>query len=63
MDAPRCRRDRHDHRRDLTGSVDAMTTPNSDVDAVIFDFAGVLSTSPSEMMRRQIDESGGGSED
>ena len=35
-----------------------MTTPNPDVDAVIFDFAGVLSTSPGEMMRRQIDESG-----
>jgi len=58
MDTPRCRRDRHDRRRDLTGSVDAMTTPNPDVDAVIFDFAGVLSTSPGEMMRRQIDESG-----
>jgi len=35
-----------------------MTRPNPDVDAVIFDFAGVLSTSPGEMMRRQIDESG-----
>ncbi len=35
-----------------------MTTPNPDIDAVIFDFAGVLSTSPGEMMRRQIDESG-----
>ena len=35
-----------------------MTRPNPDVDAVIFDFAGVLSTSPGEMMRRQIDSSG-----
>jgi putative hydrolase of the HAD superfamily len=35
-----------------------MTTPNPDVDAVIFDFAGVLSTSPGEMMRRQIEQSG-----
>jgi len=35
-----------------------MTTPNPDIDAVIFDFAGVLSTSPGEMMRRVIDESG-----
>ena len=35
-----------------------MTRPNPDVDAVIFDFAGVLSTSPGDMMRRQIDESG-----
>lgn len=35
-----------------------MTRPNPDVDAVIFDFAGVLSTSPGEMMRRQIEESG-----
>ena len=58
MDTPRCCGDRHDRRRDLTGSVDSMTTPNRDVDAVIFDFAGVLSTSPGEMMRRQIDESG-----
>ncbi len=58
MDRARRCRDRHDRGRDLTGSVDAMTTPNPDVDAVIFDFAGVLSTSPGEMMRRQIDESG-----
>ena len=35
-----------------------MTRPNPDVDAVIFDFAGVLSTSPGAMMRRQIDASG-----
>ena len=35
-----------------------MTRPNPDVDAVIFDFAGVLSTSPGEMMRRQIEQSG-----
>lgn len=35
-----------------------MTRPNPDIDGVIFDFAGVLSTSPGEMMRRQIDESG-----
>ena len=42
----------------MTGSVGAMTRPNPDVDAVIFDFAGVLSTSPGEMMRHQIDQSG-----
>ena len=42
----------------MTGSVEPMTTPNPDVDAVIFDFTGVLSTSPGEMMRRQIDRSG-----
>ncbi len=42
----------------MTGSFEAMTRPNPDIDAVIFDFAGVLSTSPSEMMRRQIDDSG-----
>jgi epoxide hydrolase-like predicted phosphatase len=35
-----------------------MTRPNPDVDAVIFDFAGVLSTSPGAMMRRQIEASG-----
>ena len=35
-----------------------MSRPNSDIDAVIFDFAGVLSTSPGEMMRHQIDRSG-----
>jgi putative hydrolase of the HAD superfamily len=35
-----------------------MTKPNPDIDGVIFDFAGVLSTSPGEMMRRQIDQSG-----
>jgi putative hydrolase of the HAD superfamily len=35
-----------------------MTRPNPDIDAVIFDFAGVLSTSPGEMMRRQIEASG-----
>ncbi len=35
-----------------------MTRPNPDVDAVIFDFAGVLSTSPGDMMRRQIEQSG-----
>jgi len=46
----------------VTGNVDPMTRPNPDVDAVIFDFAGVLSTSPAEMMRRQIDESGIGIE-
>ncbi len=39
-------------------SVRRMTRPNPDVDAVIFDFAGVLSTSPGAMMRRQIDASG-----
>jgi putative hydrolase of the HAD superfamily len=42
----------------VTDSVGAVTRPNPDVDAVIFDFAGVLSTSPGEMMRRQIDASG-----
>lgn len=42
----------------MTSSFEAMTRPNPDVDAVIFDFAGVLSTSPGEMMRRQIDDSG-----
>ena len=42
----------------MTDSVVAVTRPNPDVDAVIFDFAGVLSTSPGEMMRRQIDASG-----
>jgi putative hydrolase of the HAD superfamily len=42
----------------VTDSVVAVTRPNPDVDAVIFDFAGVLSTSPGEMMRRQIDASG-----
>ncbi len=35
-----------------------MTRPNPDVDAVIFDFVGVLSTSPGAMMRRQIENSG-----
>ncbi len=35
-----------------------MTRPNPDVDAVIFDFAGVLSSSPGAMMRHQIEASG-----
>ncbi len=35
-----------------------MTRPNPDVDAVIFDFVGVLSTSPGAMMRQQIEASG-----
>jgi putative hydrolase of the HAD superfamily len=35
-----------------------VTRPHPDVDAVIFDFAGVLSTSPGAMMRRGIDDSG-----
>ena len=35
-----------------------MPRPDPDVDAVIFDFAGVLSTSPGEMMRRRIESSG-----
>ena len=45
-----------------TGSVAPMTRPNPDVDAVIFDFAGVLSTSPGAMMRQQIERSGIGAE-
>ena len=39
-----------------------MTGPNPEVDAVIFDFAGVLSTSPGAMMRQQIERSGIGAE-
>ena len=35
-----------------------MSRPNPDVDAVIFDFVGVLSTSPGAMMRQQIERSG-----
>ena len=35
-----------------------VTRPNADVDGVIFDFAGVLSTSPGVMMRQQIARSG-----
>jgi putative hydrolase of the HAD superfamily len=35
-----------------------MTRQNPDVDAVIFDFVGVLSTSPGAMMRHQIETSG-----
>ncbi len=35
-----------------------MTRPNPDIDAVIFDFAGVLSTSPGAMMRHQIETNG-----
>jgi putative hydrolase of the HAD superfamily len=41
-----------------SGSVRPMTRPNPDVDAVIFDFVGVLSTSPGDMMRRQIEVDG-----
>ena len=39
-----------------------MTRPNPDVDAVIFDFVGVLSSSPGAMMREQIERSGIGAE-
>ena len=42
----------------MTDSVGPMSRPNPDIDAVIFDFAGVLSTSPGAMMRHQIDASG-----
>ncbi len=42
----------------MTDSVASVTRPNPDVDAVIFDFVGVLSTSPGAMMRKQIDASG-----
>ncbi len=37
-----------------------MATPNPDIDAVIFDFAGVLSSSPGTMMRQQLEASGTG---
>ena len=42
----------------MTASVAGVTRPDPDVDAVIFDFAGVLSTSPGAMMRRRIELSG-----
>ena len=58
MDPAGCGGDRHDRRRNLTDSVTSVGRPNSDIDAVIFDFAGVLSTSPGEMMRERIDRSG-----
>jgi putative hydrolase of the HAD superfamily len=37
-----------------------VATPNPDIDAVIFDFAGVLSSSPGAMMRQQLEASGTG---
>jgi putative hydrolase of the HAD superfamily len=39
-----------------------VATPNPDIDAVIFDFAGVLSSSPGAMMRQQLEASGTGFE-
>jgi putative hydrolase of the HAD superfamily len=35
-----------------------VATPNPDIDAVIFDFAGVLSSSPGAMMRHQLEANG-----
>jgi putative hydrolase of the HAD superfamily len=35
-----------------------MSKPNPDIDAVIFDFAGVLSSSPGAMMLHQLEASG-----